>query len=254
MKNFIVQFKRSLRDRQKVIIMLIATFVYVFTSILLFSLNDKATVSADEPNINAMAVSEIASQETQRAIDMVNEANKTKQEEIDKVSDEIVRMIQEDDTEEEENNVPEPYYNPYNVTESSNMTYEEMRDMLQGNKLQSISHVFIDCEQKYGINALFLFGMAALESAHGTSYRAQTQNNLTGFAVYTDTSEGSSFSSWEECIETTAIILDRDYLSESGTYYVGPSSWNVNVYWAKNSTWAEQINDIINEYIYNYKN
>lgn len=250
--NFLNQVKRTLKDRTKMLLIITMTIMYICTSIILLSGVKENAKATSNINKTVLAVSDIVVQETQRTIDDVHEKNKRK-EEIDKVTDEIIKLIQEEN-QEEEITLPEPYYNPYNVTESSNITYEQMRDMLEGNRLQSIAHVFVDCEKQYGINALFLFGMAALESGNGTSYRAQTQNNLTGFAVYSDMSEGRTFSSWEECIEASAIVLNRDYLSEDGDYYVGTSSWNINVYWANSKTWAEEINDIVNEYIYKYKN
>lgn len=140
------------------------------------------------------------------------------------------------------------YYNPYNITEKSSITETAMYKLTAGTKLETLVDVLIDGEDKYNINAVAVLAIVCLESSYGTSDRAINNNNLTGYAVYNDTSDGRHFESWTECIEETYKLLAKDYLSENGKYYCGKSIWNVNVHYSTPTNWSEQINDIVDNF------
>ena len=140
------------------------------------------------------------------------------------------------------------YYNPYNITEKSRITETAMYKLTAGTKLESVVDVLIEGEDKYNINAVAVLAIICLESSYGTSDRAINNNNLTGYAVYSDSSEGKHFESWTQCIEETYKLLAKDYLSENGRCYCGKSIWNVNVHYSEPTDWSEQINDIVDNF------
>ena len=100
--------------------------------------------------------------------------------------------------------------------------------MLKGTKLEGIEQALLNAEKEYNVNAIFLTSIVANESGWGTSKRAQTQNNLTGYAVYHDLSRGTTFSSKDQCIYGTAKLLANNYLNPNGKYYNGTSIYDVN--------------------------
>lgn len=114
-----------------------------------------------------------------------------------------------------------------NVTVISGITEEEMKEVLlktKGSKTMiHLANAFVDAEKKYGVNAFFMAGIVALESGFATSRRALEDNNLTGYEVYSDSSEGRLFSSHEESVLHTARHLSKNYLKEGAMYYNGLS-------------------------------
>lgn len=139
-----------------------------------------------------------------------------------------------------------PHYNPYNLTEVSNISRKKLWTMLDGLPIQKLTNTFIYCEEKYGVNALFLVGLVSLESGYGTSNRANNgSNNLTGHAVYKNISRGSYFDSWEHCVEETASLISNGYLYKDGQYHNGVSIWSVNKSYSASNKWASDINWII---------
>lgn len=98
-------------------------------------------------------------------------------------------------------------------------------------------------EQTYGVNAIFLMALTAQESAWGTSYRARTQNNLSGYAVYSSDAEGVTFGSKGESIMATAKLIAEDYINSSGIYYKGASVASVNIRYCPNDGghWSSNI-------------
>lgn len=81
------------------------------------------------------------------------------------------------------------------------------------------------------------------------SSRAINDNNLTGYAVYEDTSEGETFTSKERCIMETAKLLKTQYLDSTGAYFYGLSIYDVNNKYSQkngepNLEWNTTINNI----------
>lgn len=145
-------------------------------------------------------------------------------------------------------------YNPYDLTIESNLTTYELSKILQGTNMLEVASFIIESEKEYGVNALFITSLIALESGWNTSYRASTQNNLTGHAVYSSSSRGSNFSSKYDNIMTTVKMIKEEYLSSSGSCYNGLSIWSVNEKYCLKSDkrtidydWSKKINMIANE-------
>ena len=148
------------------------------------------------------------------------------------------------------------YFNPNNITELSGVTYEQLSYALKDTKLSTCIDSFLTVEKHYNINSLVMIGIVANESAWLTSNRTLKQNNVTGYAVYSDNSKGASFSSIDESILKTAELLCKDYIDPQGRFYKGLSISNVNEMYSSDSEWdntvesiATQIKDRINNVV-----
>lgn len=136
-------------------------------------------------------------------------------------------------------------FNPTNVSQPSGVTVYHMKKALNGTEMHSFAEAFVQAEKDYGVNAFFLAGVVALESGWATSNRARNgSNNLTGHAVYNDTSAGTYFSSPEECVLITARDISRDYLSENGIYNNGLSVDGVNTKYSASDDWDSKVTSI----------
>lgn len=144
-------------------------------------------------------------------------------------------------------------YNEFDLREVSNVTEDELNQILDGTNLKELVPYYKEAEEKYGVNALFLIGITALESGWGTSDRAIYDNNYTGFGVYDDSSEGINSSTKRGNILGTAKCLSEQYLSENGDYYNGYSIKEVNIKYCldKNKNpdynWSTEINKIVKD-------
>lgn len=140
-----------------------------------------------------------------------------------------------------------PYYNPYDITEVSNISYESLYKMLEGTKFQNMTQFFINCEKQYGINAFYIIAIPALESGWGTSNRSTNgTNNITGYNVISDDSVGTTFNSWEDCIIHTILLLKNHYLNQEGLYAKETSSiYDIGTSYCASSDWADKLNNII---------
>lgn len=138
-----------------------------------------------------------------------------------------------------------------NLLITSNATNKKLETALVGTGLEGLAHAYMEAELTYGVNAIFLVALTAEESGWGNSYRAKTQNNLSGFAVYSPASRGTTFSSKEESIMATAKLLKEDYLNSNGQYYNGTSVSSVNIRYCPNDggNWSNNITTIANEIV-----
>lgn len=140
------------------------------------------------------------------------------------------------------------------VTKPSHLTAEEMEMILKDTDLQPFAGVYIEAESKYGVNAVFLCAVSALESDWGRSRRAKEDNNLTGFGVYGKDAVGINADSGKENLLMTASHLREYYLNPGGTYYEGLSAADINVHYCAGNTWAGKVTDIGNRLLEMYKN
>ena len=123
----------------------------------------------------------------------------------------------------------------YVLTEKSEYSPEELSKGLCW-ELISLSDDFIHAEQKYGVNAVFLAAVAALESGWGRY--CFKENNIFGWS-------GKSFESKAECIDFVASKIAEHYLSEEGKYYNGKTLSGVNICYNGNGFWEEKIAEIM---------
>lgn len=142
------------------------------------------------------------------------------------------------------------HFNPDNLLEKSNLSVQDMYEALKNTSLYDLAPVYIEAENTYGINAIFLAGLCANESDWGRSNRAIQDNNLTGFGVFNSNSIGINANSKRDNILMTAKCLKEKYLSPSGRYFSGYSISNVNSKYCLNSegfpdySWSETITSI----------
>lgn len=137
-------------------------------------------------------------------------------------------------------------FNSSDVTSISGMTVEDVKYILKGTALEELAQDFIDAEQQYKVNAFFIISICALESGWGTSNRAIYDNNLTGFGVYSDSSEGINSNTKRDNILLTAKTLHNNYLTEGGSCYNGLSVQAINKKYCTSDTWTEKITNIAN--------
>lgn len=143
-------------------------------------------------------------------------------------------------------------YNPENLREKSNLSKQQIYDMLEGSDLQVLADVYYEMEQKHNINAIFLMALNTEESGHGKSSLAVNSNNLGG--IKSRYGDYASFESWTSCLEYIATLIDEMYLSETGSYYNGTSIYGVNVRYCVGENWADNLNIIANELLAKVKN
>ena len=135
-------------------------------------------------------------------------------------------------------------FNPNDVTELSNISVKQMRQILQDTDLQEFAPVYVRIEKELHINAIAICALSALESGWGTSKRAKEDHNYTGFGVYSDEAEGINAASGEENLLMTAKHIREKYLTKGAVYDNGPSLVGINTMYCVGDTWAYKITDI----------
>lgn len=133
------------------------------------------------------------------------------------------------------------YFNPNDVSALSHITVADAKHMLEGTALYEDAKAYVKAEEKYHVNAVFLMGIAAHESAWGTSRRAREDNNLTGYGVTSDHAKGINKSTKEAGLLATAETLHEKYLTPGGSYYVGTSAAAVNKHYCVGGEWAAAV-------------
>lgn len=128
--------------------------------------------------------------------------------------------------------------NSHSVTVADGLYYYTAEELEKGllHDLKPLAPLFIQAQEKYGIDAVFLAAVAAEESGWGR-YQFR-QNNIFGFY-------GPQFESLEHCIDHVANFLLREYLTPSGKYYKGTSVAAVNTYYNGRDTWEEHVTSIM---------
>lgn len=131
---------------------------------------------------------------------------------------------------------------PTNLLEVSNLSENEIKSMLKGTQLEELSGAFYQCEKKYKVNCVVIMGIAAHESAWGTSRRAREDNNLTGYGVTSDSAKGINAKTKQENLLMTAKLLKERYLLPDEAYYhKAPSVIGVNYNYCVDDDWAASV-------------
>ena len=140
-----------------------------------------------------------------------------------------------------------PYYNYYQylpLRGKSSYSANELSTIINkhaqsSSKMYNKGAAFVNNQNSYGVNALLMTGVGALESAWGTSSIAKQKNNLFGLNAV-DTSPGQSantFSSVDVCIKDFAeTYMSKQYLRAGWAYYhggfLGDKASGINVSYA----------------------
>lgn len=106
--------------------------------------------------------------------------------------------------------------------------------------LVGLEEAFVNAEEKYGVNCIFLMSIASLESAKGTMMFRP--NNMFGYGK-------TGFSSKAEGINVVAKGLSSRYLSPGGSLYGGsPTLKGVNKRYAANPKWYAKVGSYMEQY------
>lgn len=149
---------------------------------------------------------------------------------------------------EEVNEIPTffPHFNTEDVSQLSNLTPDHYYFLLEETGLRDVAWAFYLAEETYGVNGLFLVGLAALESGWGNSERSHRENNLTGYNIVSDSSS-YSFETRADSLFATAKLIATDYLTEDGRYHLGTSVYSINLNYSSDEAWGEKIISIANK-------
>lgn len=147
---------------------------------------------------------------------------------------------------EEERRRTMPHFNPYNVSELSNLSKEQISKMLEGTALHTLVNAYYWYEQEYQINAVFLMALTAEESGWGRSSLAINNNNISGHK--NSRGEWAYYTNWGECLEESFRLLSQEYVNPNGRFYTGPSMYDINLMYCPNpynpNSWANNIANI----------
>ena len=134
--------------------------------------------------------------------------------------------------------------NTNNIFEPSNVSTKTLKNALEGTNLKELAPAFVKAEKKYGINAIAMTSIAALESGWGKSKRAIKDNNLTGLGVYSDSAKGINADTKEKNILMTAERLATHYSKPGQTFYHGTGFDGVNKKYSASKTWGWKCENI----------
>jgi beta-N-acetylglucosaminidase len=129
------------------------------------------------------------------------------------------------------------------LTQPSGETAARLNGFLQGTALANLGDAFMAAEHSYHVSARYLLAHAIEESAFGTSRIAKDKHNLFGYGAddahpYED---AYTFASFAACIDFVAHVVAQNYLSPSGRFYHGPTLRGMNVSYASDPSWADNI-------------
>ena len=166
-----------------------------------------------------------------------------------KLADELISKFQQQIIDKQKEYDNEMYYNPYNISEISNISIDKIYDLLSDTTYQNKEvayQIWLGERRQYPVNALFVIGLTKLESFYGKSNLALNNNNITG--TKSTVNRGFKYyNSHAECINELVTNLSDSYINPNGKYYNGTSIWNIRrLYCQDNSNWEGQINNIIN--------
>lgn len=238
-----------------------------------FSLNNTSTIErtllTKQAEVKETKVIEYKSMVSrfEEVIAKQREVYLAEQAELERIRLEEEKRIEEQRLLEEENiRKDNVNFNPYDVTQPSNIKDYELANVLyntiNGQGLIDYASYFVEAEEIYGINAFFICAIAAQESGWGAS-AAGNGTNITGYAVYTSTSEGFTFGNIRENILKTAELLSYDYTSPTGKYRTvwegygdGKSIWEINQRYClyedqitPDNNWSANLNSIANDFV-----
>lgn len=149
-----------------------------------------------------------------------------------------------------------PYYNYYQYLSHRSITTYNSKQINQAisnfsqssSKMRDKGDSFVSNQNLYGTNALLMIGVAANESAWGSSNIAQTKNNLFGHSAYDKDPNGSAnkYSSVDYSIYYhSAMFLSKGYcdpITDSRYYgtFLGDKASGICVKYASDPYWGEK--------------
>lgn len=154
------------------------------------------------------------------------------------------------------------------LTLPSGLTLSDYKTVLSNNSsdknkiFEQNAEIFYNVEKNFKINGIFLAALGIHESAWGTSSIATNKYNLFGYTAYDRNpyESATSFTSYEDAINTVAKALSTKYLyitgtkisnelTATGTYFNGTTIKAVNTRYASDENWASKVYTYM-EYLY----
>lgn len=165
------------------------------------------------------------------------------------------------DTHENSINAGNAYYNYYQYLTGRSKTVYSANDIDKyfeaktpsGSALRGSGKYFIKAQDKHGVNASFMIGIAMNESGRGTSTLSKTKNNLFGIkANDSNPQDAMKFNSVEDCIDEFAKTwMSNGYLNPKDWRYSGGNVGNkdsgCNVRYASDPFWGEKASSFMDE-------
>lgn len=130
-------------------------------------------------------------------------------------------------------------FDPSNITQLSGVTAETLELAISGTGLEGLGQAYIDGENAYHINAIFLLSVTALESGWGESPLAVKKNNVSGFRAYDSNpyDSATTFVTKSDSILRTSEVLSKEYvdfglqsIDEIGNKYASDTEWASKVH------------------------
>lgn len=122
------------------------------------------------------------------------------------------------------------YNKNFNVTKDLfNGSAEDLNRCLKGTKLAGMGQMFLDTQEKYGINAIFLMAIARGESGYG---KKPQKNPFSIFGTGDRTSK-----SYKECLDKLGRNLKQNYITKNKLDTIGKINKRyapTNIKWANN--------------------
>jgi|GEM_PF-6132282 len=138
------------------------------------------------------------------------------------------------------------------LTTSSNLTEEMINFILKdgGENIIGIGNAYIEAENQYNVNALFLLALSMYSSGWGKSRIALDKNNLFHYESYNKCPYecARTFDSVEDSIIFVAMKLNNNYLTEGGKFFKGYTLKEVNKKYDSNLMWYLEIAKVMNEF------
>nr|WP_246421605.1 glucosaminidase domain-containing protein [Texcoconibacillus texcoconensis] len=144
------------------------------------------------------------------------------------------------------------YFNVLPVHVPTNYTADDLdqyvaEEKSEDNPLYGLGETFIETQEKYGVNALYMFAKAIHEADWGESEIAQENNNLFGLnAVDSDPrGQADEFESLEDNIDYLGDFISSHYIAHGNGRYNGAMLGNkgvgMNVNYASDPYWGKKI-------------
>ena len=120
---------------------------------------------------------------------------------------------------------------------------EMMDSYVKATPLAGLGKTWMEAEERWRVNAIFLCALACHESDFGRSQIARDKNNIYGYRAYDGDPYNSakSYSCFKESIEDVCSLLVRQYLYPSGSFYNSPTPKGINVRYATDKNWAFKV-------------
>ena len=126
-----------------------------------------------------------------------------------------------------------------NITTKFNGTAEDLNKYLANTPLKGLGQHFIDVQEKYGVNALFLMGIIKTESGYGNAPAKGTKYNLAGLKRAKKYGGGyQKPKSFAESVEALGSTIKRLYI-KSGK--ITPDKVQRGGYCPGNPEWTNRV-------------